>query len=256
MYGGILAACGMCGQTTGWWWRQGGDEFGVGAFYYPLHQQRCVEKMIELWEETLSEGGSVGLSDAPLAGAYARRAEAYAQRAASRGQRVSDVTVKQSINGGSPYFQPGMAAGTPWTAVARSVLGTVVVVPYGRDEQRAIETTRVWHLHSELGDTGPGEAPMVGGCVVGPDGAVTHGWGHVPEQGSVSPWEPIERATWARGCGECGTEIWLGRWRGMASGRCMECLRRAEPRPWWPRDAPRPVPVAARSAKKKADTLD
>jgi hypothetical protein len=248
LYDGVLAPCGACGQTTGWWWRQGGDDNGVGASYYPVHQ-RCVDRMIETWREMIADGGGAGLSGAPLAGAYARRA-------AARGKTGMMVATLRSINSGSPYFRPGMSAGTPWTAVARSALGGVVIAPCGGHEWRAIEITRRWQVLSRHSRTSPGEAPMIGGCVVGPDGAVSCGWGEVPGPGSTSPWEPIERASWAGNCPECGARRWPGCWRGTVSGWCMECLRRSSPRPWWPVDADERVVVVARKPKKRAATLD
>ena len=248
LHGGILASCGMCGQTTAWWWRHGGEDSGIGASYYPVHQ-RCVDRMIETWREMVADGGGAGLSGAPLAGAYARRA-------AARGKTGPAVTASRSISWGSPYFRPGMPAGAPWTAVARSVLGNVVIAPCDRYEQRAIEVTHRWQVLSERFQTGPGEVPVVGGCVVGPDGAVSCGWGHVPGPGSVSPWELIERASWAGDCPGCGARRWPGCWRGTASGLCLECLRCSSPRPWWPVDTDEPVVTVVRKPKRRPTSLD
>jgi hypothetical protein len=246
--GGISAACACCGQTTGTWWC---DASGARAAFYPVHE-RCVDKLIEAWREMIAHGVDQGLVSAALTGAYARRAAA---RTAATGS-AHTVVASRSVDGGSPYFRPGMAQGTPWTACARSALGQVVITPCGGDEQRAVMLVVQWETLARGNHHGPGTAPVLGGAVVGPDGRASHCWGLAPVPGSPPPWEPIDHVSWTDSCRRCGAELRVGCWRGVESGQCLACLRETSPRPWWPADVPKPAPVVTRKAKRKPATLD
>lgn len=238
---GLLSACCVCGQSGGWWWRQ-------ECTYFPLHS-RCVPKLIEFWTSMIAEGAQETMRSAPLVGAYARRAAA----------RSATVTRPASVDGGSPYFRPGMPAGAPWTVCVLTVVG-VSIVPCGLNAEYARALAGRQRAAQDAGVPGSHGAQIVGGCVVGPDGAVSCQWGQVPTPGAPAPWESLSRSSLWGHCRGCGDRMWPGRWRGDVSGQCTRCLRATSQRPSWPEDgaclARDPgLPVLKRK-RERLDALD
>lgn len=166
LVGGILAPCCACHQSSATYWEHGGR-------YTPLHE-RCVDHLIREWREMVAHGEA----DAPPPaerpmGAYARRAAA---RAVERGDRPT-VGRAVSVNLGSPYFIPGMAEGTPWTAVAEMPDGIRRISPAGDHEAHARRVCALWRAAAARGfvDTFGGQLP-VRGYVVDPTGARSDEW--------------------------------------------------------------------------------
>lgn len=251
MVDGVTGACSVCPDTTITWWR---DDRERRPTYWPIHQ-RCLPKLVQIWREMIAEGSTGGLAGAPLAGAYARRAAARAAAAQVSVAAVARLGVR-SVDLGSPYFRPGMPEGSPVTAVAASAIGWITGTHCGADVAAAEALVRRWETLAAADRPGPGIAPSVGGCVVGPDGAVGYRWGAAPVPGSSPLWEPIDPIVYAASCRGCGAPRWPGCWMGVGSSRCLECLRALEPtRPWWPMDPPEPA-VIRRRARKRATTFD
>jgi hypothetical protein len=239
MHSGILAACCVCLHSSAWWWCR-------DRTYYPLHQ-RCVDRLLELWRE-MGDQPSAALGGARRTGAYARRAVA---------QPSDTVAAPPSVDGGSPYFRPGMTQGAHWVACALTVAG-VSVVPTGHNELHARRVTRNWSTLGRQGGAGSNGALLVGCCVVGPDGTISDVWGQCPPlPGEPMPWEPISRLVDWSTCAGCQARLWPGRWRGQASSRCLDCLRASSPRPVWPADSEcsgvDPLTVKPKSARRRME---
>lgn len=155
---GILAPCCACQRSSIWHWFD-------GQCYHPLHNtEHCVTHLLEEWRAMIAAGETRPIGAVRLTGAYARRARGVPLELSSR-------------NDGSPYFRPGMAAGTPWTAVTRLADGREIISPCGPNRDHAYRTNAHWRALSrqdsaiKLGDFLP-----VSGWIVDPTGQHLEKW--------------------------------------------------------------------------------
>jgi hypothetical protein len=163
----------------------------------------------------------------------------------------------------SPLWRPGMNTQfEPWVALAETNTGHLMV-PCGRDADRAREIVARWHLIAQRGDTldRNGHQVIYGAAVVDPRGELDSAWklervGSVPDPHGLPRWTPLTvMSRWGR-CLRCSAERWPGCYVAVRLDGCAECLPATEtddPRQW-PPDPDRPAggpPVAAKPTKKR-----
>jgi hypothetical protein len=251
LHSGLLGSCCACGHTCGTWWHDG------ARGYVALHE-RCTGRLIEMWQAMIEDGIGEAPVSGKLTGAYARRAAARAQASGVSGATAPSPLAPRSIDRGSPFFRPGMADGSPWAAWAQTSVDRPLV-PCGGNEQAARAVVARWRAANALGVHDPGRALVLGAVVVGPDGAISDGWGRHPVPGDTPPWPGLtQSATWFS-CPECHERRWPGCWR-LLGGTCVGCLRGAEDagRPGWPSDPvvhePDPLTVVKKLKREKASS--
>lgn len=247
---GILGSCCACGHTCGTWWHD-----GTGA-YTALHE-RCAPKLVEMWQAMIEDGIGETPAVGRLTGAYARRAAARAGGRTGTDRTAPPISVR-SVDRGSPFFRPGMPDGSPWVAFGQSITGQPLV-PCG-SQQAARDAVTRWRSYSERDITPPGMTTVVGGVVVGPDGALSESWGRYPTPGEPEPWlSLIQSRDWFT-CGQCGQRRHSGCWRAL-DRVCMPCVREGEQdgRPAWPVDpavfSADPLTVKPTKAREKSTTI-
>ena len=155
---GILAPCCVCRRSSVWHWFD-------GQCYHPLHNTpHCITGLLEEWRAVIAAGEARSIATVRLTGAYARRAQGVPTELSSR-------------DGGSPYFQPGMVAGTPWVAVAKLADDRTLITPCAHNEAHARQVSARWHALARQNMAGyPGDAVPVSGWVVDPAGQHLDRW--------------------------------------------------------------------------------
>lgn len=155
---GILASCCVCRRSSVWHWFD-------GTRYHPLHNTpHCIAGLFDEWRALIAAGEVRSIEAVRLTGAYARRARDVPAELSSR-------------DGGSPYFRPGMAAGTPWVAVAKLADGRELITPCAHNEAHARQVSARWHALARQGIAGyRGDAVPVSGWVVDPTGQHLAEW--------------------------------------------------------------------------------
>lgn len=250
IHAGLLGSCCACGHTCGTWWHD-------GAHGYTALHERCAPKLIEMWQAMIEDGIGETPTVGKFTGAYARRAAARS-RGAVASSRVASASVARSVDRGSPFFRPGMADGQPWVAFGQSVTGQPLVPC--TQQQAARDIVARWRSYNERGIIPPGMTMVVGGVVVGPDGALSDGWGRYPTPGEPEPWlSLIQSRDWFT-CAGCGQRRHSGCWRTL-DRVCTPCVREGDQsgRPAWPVDPPvfsvDPLTVKPKKAREKATTI-
>lgn len=252
LHAGLLGACCACGHTCGNWWR---DERGG---YTALHE-RCVDRLIEIWQAMIEEGIGERAPVGRLTGAYARRAAARTGSALATSISTSSVNTVRSVDRGSLFFRPGMPDGAPWVAWGQSAIGRPLV-PCGTNEDAARAVVTRWRIAAERDVIPIDGAPVIGGVVIGPDGALSDAWGRYPIPGTSGPWPDLIQARAWFSCLECDDRRWPGCWR-TANHTCVRCVRDAEDagRPSWPCDSEPfcedPLTVKSKRVRERATAI-
>lgn len=155
---GILAPCCICRRSSIWHWFD-------GDCYHPLHNTpHCVSHLLDEWRSMIVAGEARAIGPVRLTGAYARRARELPAELSSR-------------DGGSPYFRPGMPAGTPWTAVAVLADGREVITPCAHSAAHAQRVNTRWQALARQRIAGyPGDAIPLSGWIVDPAGQHVEKW--------------------------------------------------------------------------------
>jgi hypothetical protein len=176
---GITGGCCVCQHSTIWWWP------APDGTFHPLHSG-CARRLLARWGERV-ESGDIGtpsvspeVASAAL-GAYARRARALGGPAALAPPTASRT---RSRSQGSPYFRPGMPEGMPFTIVARTDAGELLVISTAGLRNAQVMLTRYEAL-SGLGlPFKIGGPVLVGAAIIGPDGTAVEQWG---QPGELAP---------------------------------------------------------------------
>lgn len=156
----------------------------------------------------------------------------------------------------SPYWVVGMNYDEPWTAVAQTNTG-IVIVPCGISADDAVATVRRWHSLTTNGAAIHPHCYAVGAAVVNPDGAVTGRWGEAPLPGAASRWTPLTMILADEGpvsCRECYAPRWRGCWLALDHYGCSVCLPPTETRDprTWPEEPDRPRELTVKAAAPRS----
>lgn len=155
----------------------------------------------------------------------------------------------------SPYWVVGMAPDEPWTAVAQTNIG-LLVVPCNRDAAHAGSVVTKWQSLARSRQAIAASTYAVGACVVDPNGRVTGAWGRAPQPGGSSIWAPLMRISRSEStqCLACYQPRWMGCWVAVDMHGCSACLPPQEaddPRPW-PEEPDRPAALTSVGAKPRS----
>lgn len=216
---GLLGSCVSCGRSSHNWAEH------ADQLHCVCDRWDCLVKMAEALEEqektstVRRAGGSRGV---------------FARRGATRAGSAPRAASRYGLDPGSPYWRPGMLDGAPWTALAETNYGQVMV-PCGTNEAHARKVVRGWRTLAESGyEVGHGGRYAVAGTVVDPRGEFSDEWGDVIVA-SKPRWSPIWRVRdWTR-CTGCDVVLWPGCLASVADGQCVSCVSATEsddPRVW------------------------
>lgn len=233
---GVLSRC-YCGQSAGMWIEHEGQ-------YVCVHE-RCLSGLPGVLEELAHLDGAAAVPDKPR-GAYARRAVRATQTTVSR-------LTFAPLGKGSPFHVPGMVEGAPWSVLAETNIGHLMV-PCHSNESAARKANRAYRSAWERGfEAAFGGVRAMGGMIVTPTGAVEDEWGAAPVLGTPR-WRAVSRASHWTECSRCHRQLWPGCLTGVESGRCMSCMATDEmddPRVW-PDEPPYPGDNALPDHLKKS----